>query len=80
MTNRNTSDRERYNFTVDGGRLESKNVDASTSTSGKLSIKRVLLVDDNSDIALTLRLGLEDNGPTMQVYCYDSPINALSDF
>jgi DNA-binding response OmpR family regulator len=38
------------------------------------------VVDDNSDIALTLRLGLEDNDSTMQVYCYDNPINALSDF
>jgi DNA-binding response OmpR family regulator len=26
------------------------------------------------------RLGLEDNDSTMQVYCYDNPINALSDF
>jgi DNA-binding response OmpR family regulator len=81
MTNRNASDiRERYNVTVDSGRLESKNVEASTSSSGKLSVKRILVVDDNSDIALTLRLGLEDNDSTMQVNCYDNPINALSDF
>jgi PleD family two-component response regulator len=81
MTNRNASDiRERYNVTVDSGRLESKNVEASTSSSGKQSIKRILVVDDNSDIALTLRLGLEDNDSTMQVNCYDNPINALSDF
>jgi CheY-like chemotaxis protein len=81
MTNRNTSDfREQYNVTVDSGRLESKNVEASTSSSGKLSVKRILVVDDNSDIALTLRLGLEDNDSTMQVNCYDNPINALSDF
>lgn len=81
MTNRNASDiREQYNVTVDSGRLESKNVEASTSSSGKLSVKRILVVDDNSDIALTLRLGLEDNDSTMQVNCYDNPINALSDF
>ena len=81
MTNRNASDiREQYNVTVDSGRLESKNVEASTSSSGKLSVKRILVVDDNSDIALTLRLGLEDNDSTMQVKCYDNPINALSDF
>lgn len=81
MTNRNASDiRERYNVTVDSGRLESKNVEASTLSSGKLSVKRILVVDDNSDVALTLRLGLEDNDSTMQVNCYDNPINALSDF
>lgn len=81
MANRIASDiRERYNVTVDSGCLESKYVESPTSSSGKLSIKRILVVDDNSDIALTLRLGLEDNDSTMQVNCYDNPINALSDF
>ena len=42
--------------------------------------KRILIVDDDSDIALTLRIGLENNDATMQVYSYDNPVNALTDF
>jgi hypothetical protein len=65
MTNRNTDDiRERYIVTADDGRLEYKNIEASTLSSAKLSIRRILVVDDNSDIALTLRLGLEENDST----------------
>ena len=32
------------------------------------SHKRRLVVDDNSDIGLTLRIGLEESDPTMQVH------------
>jgi DNA-binding response OmpR family regulator len=42
--------------------------------------KRILVVDDNSDIALTLRLGLEDSDPTMQVHSFDNPLTALLEF
>jgi DNA-binding response OmpR family regulator len=42
--------------------------------------KRILIVDDNSDIAFTLRIGLENNDTTMHVYSYDNPVNALIDF
>ncbi|MFY9964713.1 MAG: response regulator, partial [Nitrososphaeraceae archaeon] len=42
--------------------------------------KRILIVDDNSDIAFTLRIGLENNDTAMQVYSYDNPVNALIDF
>lgn len=81
MTDKDTGDmREQYSLTVDGGHLESKNVKASTLSSDKLSIKRILVVDDNSDIALSLRLGLEDKDSTMQVCSYDNPVDALSDF
>ena len=41
--------------------------------------KRVLVVDDNSDIVFTLRVGLESD-PTMQVYSYDNPVTALLEF
>lgn len=67
-------------MTVDSEHLESKNVKATTLSSDKLSIKRILVVDDDFDIALSLRLGLEDNDSTMQAYSYDNPVNALSDF
>jgi DNA-binding response OmpR family regulator len=42
--------------------------------------KRILIIDDNSDIAFTLRIGLENNDANMKVYSYDNPINALIDF
>ena len=42
--------------------------------------KRVLIVDDDSDIAFTLRIGLDDNDAAIQVYSYDNPVNALIDF
>jgi DNA-binding response OmpR family regulator len=42
--------------------------------------KRILVVDDNSDICLTLQIGLENGDATMQVYSYDNPVKALADF
>jgi DNA-binding response OmpR family regulator len=41
---------------------------------------RIMVIDDNSDIGLTLRMGLEINDKTMQVDCYDNPVTALSEF
>ena len=38
------------------------------------------MVDDNSDVAFTLRMGLEDGDATMQVSSYDNPVKALADF
>jgi len=35
--------------------------------------KRILVVDDNSDIVFTLRLELERD-PNIQVYGYDNPV------
>jgi DNA-binding response OmpR family regulator len=46
----------------------------------RAQLKRILVVDDNSDIAFTLRLGLENADSTMQVYSYDNPVKALADF
>ena len=37
------------------------------------------MIDDNSDIVFSLRIGLESD-PTMQVYCYDNPVTALLEF
>ena len=41
--------------------------------------KRILVVDDNSDIVLTLRVGLESD-PTVQVFGFDNPVTALVEF
>jgi DNA-binding response OmpR family regulator len=57
-----------------------KQSSSSSSSSSNTQHKRILVVDDNSDIAFTLRIGLEDSDKTMQVYSYDNPVNALLDF
>ncbi|MGA9934918.1 MAG: response regulator [Nitrososphaeraceae archaeon] len=62
--------------------MEDTNQPSSSSLSSfnRHQHKRILIVDDNSDIAFTLRIGLENNDTAMQVYSYDNPINALIDF
>ena len=37
------------------------------------------MIDDNPDIVLTLRVGLESD-PMMQVHSYDNPVTALVEF
>ena len=39
-----------------------------------------MVVDDISDIAFTLRIGLEDSDPTMMVHSFDNPVTALLEF
>jgi DNA-binding response OmpR family regulator len=41
--------------------------------------KRILVIDDNPDIVLTLCVGLESD-PMMQVHSYDNPVTALVEF
>jgi DNA-binding response OmpR family regulator len=60
--------------------LEQDQIKRSPSTATKTQNKRIFIVDDNTDIAFTLRIGVEDNDSSMQVYSYDNPINALLDF
>ena len=52
----------------------------SSASSNSPLHKRILVVDDNSDIALTLRIGLEESDPTMQVHNFDNPVTALLEF
>jgi CheY-like chemotaxis protein len=51
-----------------------------SSTTIKTQNKRILIVDDNSDTVLTMRIGLERSDTTFQVFGYDNPVNALMDF
>ena len=59
--------------------IESDRIKQSSSPS-RHQHKRILVIDDNSDTAFTLRIGLGNNDKTMQVYSYDNPVNALLDF
>src|SRR3982750_3601379 len=49
------------------------------------SLKRILVVDDDPDITLTFKVGLEldydnDNKVRFEVYTYNNPLVALSQF
>jgi DNA-binding response OmpR family regulator len=57
-----------------------KQLPSSSSRITKTQNKRILIVDDNADIAFTLQIGLENNDAGMQVYSYENPVNALMDF
>jgi len=71
---------EPKNGTNHTGKLKPNQVKSSSSFyHGPQLHKRVLVVDDNSDIVFTLRIGLESD-PTMQVYSYDNPVTALLEF
>lgn len=69
------------NETVYTGKLEPDQVKSSSSllSENPQQYKRILVVDDNSDIVFTLRIGLESD-LTIQVYSYDNPVTALLEF
>ena len=64
--------------------------DQSTSTSFSSTItstrqqnrsgRRVLIIDDEPDITLTFKAGLEDKSKEFQVYTYNDPISLLGEF
>ena len=64
---------------------ENLNPDNIRSTSSSLLSsqppreKRILVIDDDPDIVLALKIGLGSD-PTMQVYVYDNPVTALVEF
>lgn len=60
--------------------LDVLNQSILSSSSTLAESKRILIVDDNSDIAFTLRIELENSSTPFQVYSYDNPVNALLDF
>ena len=62
---------------------EKEHTSQSSSSLPSLNLhqhKRILIVDDDTDITFTLRIGLENNDTAMQVYSYNNPVNALIDF
>jgi len=64
----------------DNAGLLEQDLISSPSLSERHQHKRILIVDDNADIAFTLRVGLENNDIAMQVHSYDNPLNALLNF
>ena len=82
MTEQGLDDgREGLHRTKNSEQLESNYIERMSSISSESSLKRrIMVVDDDSDIALTLRMGLEISDKTMKVACYDNPVTALSEF
>jgi DNA-binding response OmpR family regulator len=63
------------------GQKESDQSIPSLSISSNIHLhKRILVVDDNSDIAFTLKVGLENSDQTMQVDSFDNPVTASLEF
>ncbi|MFY9964446.1 MAG: response regulator [Nitrososphaeraceae archaeon] len=80
MTKPLTANSPELGRSYDNTRMTESDRIRDLSTLDKLRYKRILVVDDNPDIAFTLRIGLEDNDTTVQVHSYDNPVNALLDF
>jgi CheY-like chemotaxis protein len=52
---------------------------SQNSSESKKRIRKVLVVDDEPDVVITLKMGLEDTG-LFEVYTYTNPEAALRDF
>lgn len=76
ISNSHGSDHHRVNTE----QTEDHLIEQPTIADSQCQRKRILVVDDNSDIAFTLRIGLENGDSSMQVYSYDNPAKALVDF
>ena len=82
QSSHDSSSKEPNYGTIGNGQLEPYYIEKSVSSvpSHTRLVKRVLVVDDNSDIAFALRMGLENSDENMQVDSYDNPVSALSEF
>ena len=67
--------------TIHTGKLKQDPTESSLplASSQSQQHKRILVVDDNPDIVLTLRVGLESD-PDIQVFGFDNPVTALVEF
>ena len=67
--------------TIHTGKLKQDQIEYSLplASSQPQQHKRILVVDDNPDIVLTLSVGLEMDS-TIQVFGYDNPVTALVEF
>ncbi len=79
---RHSSNKGPHYGTIDSGQKQSKSdvIEGSAISSESGLKRRIMVIDDNSDIALTLRMGLEINDKTLRVDCYDNPVTALMEF
>ena len=77
MTQLDPSDSQRQ--ILGPGQVVSREKLKSLSSNSPLH-KRILVVDNISDIAFTLRIGLEDPDPTMTVHSFDNLVTSLLEF
>jgi DNA-binding response OmpR family regulator len=80
MTQINPSDSQEPDSGINNTEQVTSHEKTKSPSSNAPLHKRILVVDDNSDIAFTLRIGLEDSDPTMLVHSFDNPVTALLEF
>jgi CheY-like chemotaxis protein len=72
------------NRTAIGNKTSPGNIAVERIKERDLSVKRILVVDDEPDLTLTFKAGLEqchcDGKKKFEVYTYNNPLQALSEF
>jgi CheY-like chemotaxis protein len=67
-----------------GNKTSPGNITVERIKERDLSVKRILVVDDEPDLTLTFKAGLEechcDGKRKFEVYAYNNPLQALSEF
>ena len=74
---------DHYSQTIDNNSsLQNQSVNNNTFSILKPFYKRILIVDDNTDITLTFKSALEGSydDKRFEVYTYNNPLVALSEF
>ncbi len=85
-SHRDTTDNDiniHYSQTIDNNSsLQNHSVNNNTFSTLKPFYKRILIVDDNTDITLTFKSALEEyyDDKRFEVYPYNNPLAALSEF
>jgi PleD family two-component response regulator len=85
-SHRDTTDNDNnlhYSQTIDNNSsLQNQSVNNNTFSILKPFYKRILIVDDNTDITLTFKSALEGSydDKRFEVYAYNNPLVALSEF
>jgi PleD family two-component response regulator len=84
-SHRDTTDNDNnlhYSQTIDNNSLQNQSVNNNTFSILKPFYKRILIVDDNTDITLTFKSALEEyyDDKRFEVYAYNNLLVALSEF
>ena len=84
LSTANSNDRNIGNTFATERQPSSSSSSSSPSRTGKRFNKRIIVVDDEPDVVLTFKIGLDghyyDYKKRFEIYAYNSPIEALSNF
>jgi hypothetical protein len=84
-SHRDTADNDNnlhYSHTIDNNSLQNQTVKDTAIPTLKSFYERILIMDDDTDITLTFKSSLEEyyHGKRFEVYTYNNPLAALSEF